>query len=395
MIKNLLFVIFLSNLLSAQSAADFQKQQMQNFEKEKKEFDVYKKSQEDEFNSYQESQMKAFEDYKKEIGAYWQDPKMSTKKTWVAYTEDKKTRTDVDFEKETIVVETIATSPEEAKKKLQIALAKVVTIDTKTAQESDPLEKRLAKIKKPQSVVTSKVKPEPILSTVVFEQEPTKNALISYVHKNVNKSNITSVESNKIKNARVYTLHVSMPKDAMIKRSKIYYDEVKIQADKQNLPVPLVFAIMHSESSFNPRARSHIPAYGLMQIVPKSAGIDTYYYLYNEKKLVSSSYLYDSKNNITMGSGYLHVLYYKYLNKIKDPDSRLYCTIAAYNTGAGNIAWAFTRTNNMTKAAPIINTLTPEEVYNRLQKDLKYDEPKEYLKKVSQRMSAYNKIYGL
>jgi membrane-bound lytic murein transglycosylase C len=395
MIKNLLFVILLSNLLSAQSATDFQKQQMQDFEKEKTKFSAYKKSQEDEFDSYQKSQMKAFEDYKKEIGAYWQDPKMSTKKTWVAYTEDKKTRTDVDFEKETIVVETIAASPEEAKKKLQIALAKVVTIDTKTVQESDPLEKILSKIKKPQNVVTSKVKPEPILSTVVFDKEPTKDALISYVNKNANKSNITSIESNKIKNARVYTLHVSMPKDAMIKRSKIYYDEVKIQADKQSLPVPLVFAIMHSESSFNPRARSHVPAYGLMQIVPKSAGIDTYYYLYNEKKLVSSSYLYDSKNNITMGSGYLHVLYYKYLSKIKNPDSRLYCTIAAYNTGAGNIAWAFTRTNNMTKAAPIINTLSPEEVYNRLQKDLKYDEPKEYLKKVSQRMSAYNKIYGL
>jgi membrane-bound lytic murein transglycosylase C len=395
MIKNLLFVILLSNLLSAQSATDFQKQQMQDFEKEKTKFSAYKKSQEDEFDSYQKSQMKAFEDYKKEIGAYWQDPKMSTKKTWVAYTEDKKTRTDVDFEKETIVVETIAASPEEAKKKLQIALAKVVTINTKTVQESDPLEKILSKIKKPQNVVTSKVKPEPILSTVVFDKEPTKDALISYVNKNANKSNITSIESNKIKNARVYTLHVSMPKDAMIKRSKIYYDEVKIQADKQSLPVPLVFAIMHSESSFNPRARSHVPAYGLMQIVPKSAGIDTYYYLYNEKKLVSSSYLYDSKNNITMGSGYLHVLYYKYLSKIKNPDSRLYCTIAAYNTGAGNIAWAFTRTNNMTKAAPIINTLSPEEVYNRLQKDLKYDEPKEYLKKVSQRMSAYNKIYGL
>ena len=110
----------------------------------------------------------------------------------------------------------------------------------------------------------------------------------------------------------------------MIKRSKVYYDDVKLNAAKQNLPIPLVFAIMHSESSFNPRARSYVPAYGLMQIVPKTAGRDTYKFLYKKDKLVSGNYLYNSSNNIRMGSAYLHILYYKYLKKIKDPDSRLY-----------------------------------------------------------------------
>jgi len=96
-----------------------------------------------------------------------------------------------------------------------------------------------------------------------------------------------------------------------------------------------------------------------------------------------------------MGSAYLHILYYRYLKDIKDPTSRLYCTIAAYNTGAGNIAWAFTKTNNMKKAAPLINKKKPEEVYNKLLKDLKYDEPKHYLKRVNSRMSSYHKLYGI
>ena len=104
-----------------------------------------------------------------------------------------------------------------------------------------------------------------------------------------------------------------------------------------------------------------------------------------------------------MGSAYLHILYYMYLKKIKNPDSRLYCTIAAYNTGAGNIAFAFNRHKNLTRkqkyrvgnAADDINDLSPQEVYDRLLKDLKYDEPKHYLKKVSKRMSAYHKVYGL
>ena len=124
----------------------------------------------------------------------------------------------------------------------------------------------------------------------MFKEKPTKEKIEVYVNKHVQDKKIKVVKSNKIKHAKVYSVAVKLPKNSMVKRSRIYYDEVKKQAAKQELPVPLVFAIMHSESSFNPRARSHIPAYGLMQIVPKSAGIDTYRYLYKKKKLVSSTY---------------------------------------------------------------------------------------------------------
>lgn len=402
MLKKILLICAITTALLSQSASEFNNQQMQSFNEQNKEFGVYKKSQQEEFASYQESQMKAFEEYKKEVDALWEDPKMSTKKTWVAYTPDKKTRTDVDFEKEVITVETIASSPEEAKRKLKIALAKVVTIDTKTVQETDPLEKELAKIPKPAALVDSKVKAEPILANVVFNTPPTKQNVVTYVNKNISDATIKESPSNKVEHAIVYSVSVQMPKDAMLKRSKTYHDDIQKNARKQNLPMPLVFAIMHSESNFNPRAKSHIPAYGLMQIVPKSAGIDSYNYLYKEKKLVTGSYLYNSTNNITMGTAYLHILYYSYLKAIKNPDSRLYCTIAAYNTGSGNIAWAFNKNKNlsykqklsMSNAADNINALTPEQVYDKLLRDLKYDEPKNYLKKVSKRMSAYHKVYG-
>ncbi len=396
MLKNIVIALTLSSAIFAQTAKEYQDEQ-------NKAFQSYKKTQKEEFNTYQKEQEKAFNDYKKEVGAIWEKPKMSTKKSWVAYSEDKKTRTDVDFSKETIVVETVATSLEEAKHKLQIALAKVVTIDTKTVQNTDPLENKLSKIKQPNGVVDSKIESEPILSTVIFKKPPTKKVIRAYIEKNIKPSKIDVVKSNKVKHSNIYSVLVKLPANAMVKRSKIYYEVIKKNAKKQKLPVPLVFAIMHSESNFNPRARSHIPAFGLMQIVPKSAGIDSYNYLYKEKKLVTSRYLYDSTNNITMGTAYLHILYYSYLKKIKNPDSRLYCTIAAYNTGSGNIAWAFNRDKNLTyrkklrmaNAADDINALTPQQVYDKLIKYLKYDEPKHYLKKVSKRMSQYKKIYGI
>jgi len=149
---------------------------------------------------------------------------------------------------------------------------------------------------------------------------------------------------------------------------------------------------MHSESSFNPMARSHIPAFGLMQIVPRSAGVDSYQYLYNKKRILSSSYLYNSENNIKIGSAYLHILYYRYLKKIKNPQSRLYCTIAAYNTGAGNVARTFIGSTNINKAAQTINSMSPDAVLKTLMRKLPYNETKKYLKKVNDRVSAYNKL---
>jgi membrane-bound lytic murein transglycosylase C len=387
MLKNILIILLISSFVFAQTLAEFKAEQKQKFK-------IYKKHQEDGFRKYRQEQLKAFSEYKKDIAKVWEKPKMSTKKSWVSYTKDKKTRSIVNFDKESIKIQTVAPSQKEAIKKLQVALAKVVTIDTKTVQETDPLEQKIAKIKKPANAVDDKVKPEPILATVIFKKPPTKKSVKLYVKKHIMPKKIKVKKSKKVENQKVYTVFIKMPKDAMIRRSRLYYDEVKKQSKTHKIPVSLVFAIMHSESSFNPRARSYVPAYGLMQIVPRTAGIDAYNYLYHKKKLVTGSYLYNSRNNIIMGSAYLHILYYRYLRKIKNPQSRLYCTIAAYNTGTGNIAYAFTKSYNMNRAAPIINSMTPDEVYAKLMKDLRWDEPKKYLKKVSQRMVAYKKVYG-
>ncbi len=394
MFKKLLIIASMASTLFAQSAEEFNKEQMQSFNQEKRLFISYKNTQEWKFSSYKKAQNRAYKAYKKELGFFWDEPKLSTKKKWVSYTKDMKTRTDVDFSKNSITIETISFSKELAKQKLQMALERVITVDTKTVQERDPLEQKLAKIKKPKAMVDAKVEAEPILSTVIFENRATKKDLNAYVEKYVVYDNIKIKNSTKVKHAKIYSLNITLPEDTMIKRSKIYYSEVKKHAKKQKLPIALIFAIIHTESSFNPRARSHAPAYGLMQIVPSTAGVDSYQYLYKKKRLVSGTYLYNSSNNIKMGSAYLHILYYKYLKDIKNKNSRLYCTIAAYNAGAGNIAWAFTKTHDMRKATPIINTKSSKEVYNRLLSDLKDDEPKHYLKRVTKRMGAYYRLYG-
>ncbi len=388
--KTLLFSFAAVTLLSAENPSNYQSE-LEDFKRykqvQKKSFQAEKNS----FETYKKAQEKAFSDYQKELGVFWERPKLSNKKEWITYTNDKKTRTDVNFETEKITIETIADSKQEAQKNIHLALAKAVTLDTKSAYESDPLQQRLNKIKKPSEVVDAKPDAKPILKNIVFETKPTKKDITQYVVTNT--QNIQAKTSRKQKEKKIYFVDIQLPKNTTYKRSQDYYQEVLKNSQKQDISLHLIFAIIHSESSYNPMARSHIPAYGLMQIVPRTAGIDAYQYLYNKKRLLSSSYLYNSKNNIEIGSAYLHILYYKYLKTIQNPQSKLYCTIAAYNTGAGNVARAFVGTNDVHAAARIINRLTPDEVYRRLLKDLKYDEPKVYLKRVTERKKVYEKIY--
>jgi len=365
------------------------------FAQQKEAFIHYKNKQYNDFQSYKQAQLKAYNAYKKELGNYWKQPKLSTQKEWLSYSKDKKTRSDVNFENNTITVETIATSDKEAIHKLKKTLAKTVLIDTKTAIEQDPLEKKLSQIKKPLNVVDANIDAKPILAPVIFRTKPTKKSVLTYLHKKINQQSVHKHPSTKVKHAFVYKVVINLPKDTTYKRARFYEKEVHRNAVKEQLPMALLFAIIHTESAFNPKARSYVPAYGLMQIVPHTAGIDSYYYLYKVKKTPSDFYLYNAHNNLKLGSAYLHILYYSYLKSIKNPQSRLYCTITAYNTGAGNVAWAFTKNHNIKQASKIINTLTPDEVYARLLKDLKYDEAKYYLKRVHKRMSIYHKLYSL
>ena len=389
--KKLLIVPIFSLMLQGSSFDDFKKQQYSDTTV--KDFQKHKKTVNKEFDAYIKAQERAFEEYKKEVGAFWEEPKMPTKKDWVYYSKDKLTRSVVDFDKGIITIETIAKDTSIAARNLKNTLANTVSISVDEAYKNDPLQQKLSKIKKPYNGVSSDVSSQSVIKDVVLGRDATKDDLNRFIQNSFKKKNLKKVNSSKIEEAKVYTLSVSMPKDKTIKLSKQYLNKVETYSDKYKLTKPLIFAIIETESSYNPFAKSHIPAYGLMQIVPRSAGIDAYNHVYKQKKMPSASYLYNEDNNIELGSAYLHILYYRYLKSIKDPTSRLYCAIAAYNTGSGNIAYAFTGSYNMAKAAPKINSMSSDEVYNRLLSHLKFDEAKQYLKKVHTRMNKYAKIY--
>jgi soluble lytic murein transglycosylase-like protein len=90
------------------------------------------------------------------------------------------------------------------------------------------------------------------------------------------------------------------------------------EARKNNLPPELVAAVVHTESKFNPTARSHAGAIGLMQLVPRTG------------RWMGAKNLTDPVQNITAGAKYL-----KYLSDQFNGDQQK--TVAAYNAGPGNV----------------------------------------------------------
>lgn len=92
---------------------------------------------------------------------------------------------------------------------------------------------------------------------------------------------------------------------------------IRAAANTHNVDHGLVKAIIHTESGFNPRARSKPGAQGLMQLMPATA--DMYGVLD----------AYDPVENIQAGTRHIKYLIDRYKN--------LELALAAYNAGEGNV----------------------------------------------------------
>jgi membrane-bound lytic murein transglycosylase C len=180
--------------------------------------------------------------------------------------------------------------------------------------------------------------------------------------------------------------------DYLSSAAAAYQSKVLTEAVRQGLPPSLLYAIMETESHFNPRARSHVPAFGLMQLVPASGGVDAYQHLYGEKLVLGPDYFYNADQNVELGAAYLNLLNTRYLKRISNSLSRTYCVIAAYNTGPGNVARAFVDSKSVLVAAEKINKLTPEAVFEQLVQRLPYKETRHYLQKVTSAQKKYQEM---
>lgn len=315
---------------------------------------------------------------------------VSTNTKWVEYLNNYRIRKIVDFETGEIRIDVLGGTPSDIKPVLKDLLKE----DKGNAFRRDPVAFNTEKKLREQvpGVVTEKVSDDPVLEPVFSDNPLNATELDQLADKLINDSSVSTEISDKT-GKHVTTAKIKLPADTYQKSAAKVKPFAENYAKEFKLNPALVMSVMYNESRFNPLAKSHVPAYGLMQIVPQSAGVDVMQFLEGKKKVLAPSYLYNAENNVKIGSAYLHILYYRYLKGINNPESRLYCSIAAYNTGAGNVAYAFNKNNggrySISRAVPVINSMSPQKVYEYLKFNLRYEEARNYIVNVSAKMKDY------
>ena len=118
-----------------------------------------------------------------------------------------------------------------------------------------------------------------------------------------------------------------------------------------------------------------------MQLVPKYGGRDAYRYVYKKDEEPSPKFLYDSDNNLLLGTAYLHLLDDNYFYGIEDPKKRELLVIAAYNGGVGRVIKRTLKKHD-------VREMSPADLYEALRDDMP-EETGDYLAKVTARKKNY------
>jgi membrane-bound lytic murein transglycosylase C len=168
-----------------------------------------------------------------------------------------------------------------------------------------------------------------------------------------------------------------------------YLALAKTASAKHRIPLPLIMAIMETESSFNPLARSRANALGLMQIKAATAGRDYFSIIHGRSQTPTTQFLYNPENNIEVGTAYLSILADRYLAGIYHPQKLEYAIIASYNGGSGNLFKSLVPSGGKQSAIDRINAMTVKEFYWFLTNRHIRLESRNYLKKVTARMKNY------
>lgn len=369
------------------------------------EFEAFLKKRQSEFNQFEQQQKQEFEAfvtawrdaqnaYLKQVTTKWQDPNLPSSKVWVKYSDDLNKRTSVNFESGEVVVELLNSKNNEQAveyAKEQVNELSQVTVDKTLAKDpvyiaanntinnksftsmGKSLNSKIERNKPSTTIQPKKIAKQTVLSTEIVEEVLSAKAPVITKQKD-----------------RV-TISYKLPANTLSNQAKRYLPEVQQQAKRYNIEPALLLAIIHTESSFNPLARSPIPAFGLMQIVPTSAGKDVSNFLQGKPLLLSPEYLFQADNNVEAGSTYMHILSNRYFKNVRNTQSRIYMSIAAYNTGPGNVAKTLSGSKSLNQASIAANAMSSENVYTLMVNHLPAQETRNYLQKVVKRTAYYQK----
>ncbi len=309
------------------------------------------------------------------VGKTWgkKEVQLPERKKYVKYTQNYKSRAIVNFDSGEILVETL----DEQDPPRSLKNAVITTILT-------PEDPRAVDLFSDKEIVLTDDK-QPYLFGLILDQQnkPMRGPeeaepFAAYLLEKKPGTRMIDQDGTK---KTAYYVTMSMVSNLAVKQADKYRPLVHQFAQQYSISPSLVFAVIRTESNFNPYAVSSAPAYGLMQLVPTSGGREAYRRAKGKDVAPSRDYLFDPANNVELGTAYLNVLMFNQLEDVAHNVSREYCVIAAYNTGPSNVFRTFSR--DRVAAVNQINSLQPASVYDQLRQNLPYQETRQYLEKVT------------
>lgn len=134
-----------------------------------------------------------------------------------------------------------------------------------------------------------------------------------------------------------------------------------------DVPPEMVYAIIKTESNFDPQATSHRNAYGLMQITQ-----ETFWWAQAKMGVEEEIDFYDPETNIKYGT-YIYSLFYQEFGNER-------AALCAYNAGRGNV-------NSWLSDPAYSSNGTEIEV-------IPFEETRNYVDKVLASKQAYEQLYA-
>ena len=327
-------------------------------------------------NKYDDSEKKLREKrekFKKAVEKKWDTYEESTSKSYVSYSKDLSSRTIVDFEKGEVTIELIVDEEDpkndsyDSNSDLDLRLfttklklsSKFLSINPRLLnvlmmlvfQEDEDsnnddnvnssFTKRLSKLLKEKGDDGEPILKDQLVDASGKAVETLSNTL--GIPKDLISDKTKKVRMHFAKDGKkrtIISIKIPLSDNHMEKRRERYKELIEIEARRFNIPTEIALAIAETESAFNPKAKSHVPAYGLMQLVPKTGARDAYQWIYKKDKFISGRYLYKPRNNVELGCAYLSMIRHHYFSAIRDDELAYICAIPAYNTGVGNVSKA-------------------------------------------------------
>ena len=303
--------------------------------------------------------------------------KYAGKSNYVKYIDNYLSRAEVDFQKGVITIETV--SPTEPQKHLKNAI--ITTLLT----PEDPENVDLFSSKE------IKLGGQPFLYKQVLDQDKQPIQWTWRANRFADYLIAKEIKTKDVDFKKAYYVEIPMAADHLLQRSYQYAGIVRRASEKYDIPEDLIYAIIKTESSFNPYAVSWANAYGLMQVVPKTAGRDVFSLVKNRSGQPSPEYLFNPENNIDTGTAYFYILKNRYLKEVSHPISLEYSMISAYNGGTGGVLSTFDSSDRK-RAMSDLNSLQPNQVYWALTKKHPNAEARRYLEKVTNFKKEFNSV---